>query len=507
MSPTAVDEPTVLALGGPAALSRLLTIDGPDGPEPWTLWGLQRQILGALASSPRVIVLKARQLGVTWVLALWALWWALVHPGQTVLVLSIGEREAKVVTRRVRRLYGSLPSWLRAAIPLSGTSERIEFAHPEGPSAIVSLPSSGGRSETAHVLILDEGAHWEHTDERLGAVLPTAADAGRVVLVSTANGVGGEFWRLWSEAPGNGWSPVFIGADERPGRDEAWIARERSNLGELGPQEYPLSPEEAFLATGRCAFDRGDLAWYAAHSCTPAAWRGMLRRDDGIVHAIEEAGGDWWVWEWPQAGRDYAIIADTSGGHGADYSAAQVVDLASWDQVATYHAKVEPGRLASEIVKAGWLWRGPAGPALLVPEANNHGEAVLALLRDWSYPRLYATEVLETEGSTPTRRYGWRTTDASRKIAVSSLQRALRERTLGIRDAAAIAEMHRFIWVVLNEATGSGRYQADEGANDDRVMSWCIAAAVLAHSEHTAPRLPEREPEPYRPRVSSVTGY
>lgn len=491
-----------------ATLARRCVIDGPDGPEPWSLWPLQRDVLAALGGSSRVIILKARQLGVTWVLALWSLWWALVHPGQTVLVLSIGEREAKVVTRRVRRLYESLPEWVRAVRPLAvDTSERIELAHPDGPSAIVSLPSSGGRSETAHVLILDEGAHWEHTDERLGAVLPTAADAGRVVLVSTANGVGGEFWRLWSEAPGNGWRPVFVAADARPGRDGGWIARERANLGDLGPQEYPLSADEAFLATGRCAFDRADLAWYAEHSCAPAAWRGSLRRDDGIVHAIEESGGSWWVWSWPEPGRDYAIVADTSGGHGADYSAAVIVDLGSWDQVAAFHAMVEPSRLASELVKAGWMWRGPSGPALLVPEANNHGEAVIALLREWRYPRLYASEALDRDGSGSSRRYGWRTTDASRKIAVSSLQRALRDRTLGIRDPAAVAEMHRFIWVTTNEATGSGRYQADDGANDDRVMAWAITAAVLAHSEHVAPAMPAEPVAPYVPRVSGVTGY
>lgn len=223
--------------------------------------------------------------------------------------------------------------------------------------------------------------------------------------------------------------------------------------------------------------------------------------------AEDHEHGDWWVWTWPVPGRDYVIVADTSGGHGADYSAASVIDIDSWDEVASYHGKVEPGVLATQLQMAGYLWHGPGAPALLVPELNNHGQGVVALLREWRYPRLYRTEALEREGKTVVVTYGWQTSEKSRHLAVSSLQRGLRERSLGIRDAAAIAEMRRFIWVVINEATGTGRYQADEGAHDDRVVKWAIAAAVLAHAQSVVARPEPRPLAQYEPRVSSVTGY
>lgn len=474
----------VLALvrAHPEFLAPLCSIDGPGGPEQYRLWPLQLRVLDAVLGSRKTIVLKARQLGVTWVLALYALWFVLTHPAQTVLVLSIGEREAKVVLRRVRRLYASLPGWLREMYPaVTDTTERFEIGHPEGPAAIVSLPSSGGRSETAHVLILDEGAHWEHTDERLAAVLPTAADAGRVVIASTANGAYGEFHRLWTEAMD--WERVFIGADERPGRDADWIARERDSMGDLGPQELPLSPEEAFLASGRCAFDLPSLMLIAEHSCEPPKLTGAITQDVANVY-FEPGQGDWQVWEAPAKGRGYVISADTTGGHGhSDFAHAVILDAISRDEVASLNARLEPSVFARELWKAGHLYAGPTGPALLVPESNNHGQAVVALLAEWGYPAIWEQEQYDQRLRRETRRLGWRTDVQSRNFAIASLQQGITEGTLGIRDAQAVREMTQFVW--RETSAGNGRYEAAEGQHDDRVMAWAIAAAVLTHSART----------------------
>lgn len=503
----APDRAAILALvAHPEALAEVVKIDGPVGPEPFRLWDDQRGLIRMILSSPRVLILKARQLGVTWTLALIALWWALSHPAQTVLVVSIGEREAVDVLRRIRRLYESLPAMVREHFPLGqATSTRMEIAHAEGPGVIVSLPSSStaGRGQTVHLLIGDERPKWPNAEEQEASLLPAAADAGKVVLGGTANGHD-TFYDRWES---RAWANVFIGALSRPGRTEESVKAMRAELGDLGPQEYPLTSEEAFLSSGRCAFDLGVLAWYTGNSTEPAPWRGALAKDAYAVTAAESSRGDWWVWEWPEQGRDYAVIADPSGGHGADFAAAIVVDLASWDQVAAFHGKLEPSELAEQMRLAGWLWRGPGRPGLLVPESNNHGQGVVALLRDWAYPRLYETEVLDQRTKKRTTTYGWATNEKSRHLAISSLQRGLRERTLGIRDEAAVSEMRRFIWVVTNPENGAGRWEAETGYHDDRVMCWAIAAAVLAHAESVTPREEPRPLEPYEPRVSTVTGY
>ena len=494
-----------LAVASPEALAAFCRIDGPRGPERLRLWPGQRAALRFARDHEKAIILKARQLGITWSMALQALHFAMTSPAQTCLILSVGERESAVVLRRIRRLYLSLPTPIRQAFPcvrgLDG-GERFEIGHPEGPGTIVSLPGSGGRSETAQLLILDEGAHWEKSEERLAAVLPTAGDVGRIVLFSTANGAHGTFWEMWYGHGRDQWPGLFLDAVQRPDRDMAWVRRERADLGEKGPQEYPMDPTEAFLSSGRCVFDVHALEALRRSFTEPPRGRYDLRHQDGVVVADPDLEGRWMVWEWPKAGRRYIIAADVCGGGGGDdYAYATVHDAESWDQVAALHGRPDPGVLAAEMAKAGWLYAGEGRPALLVPEANNHGQAVVALLSEWGYPRIYTREAFDRRGSAPapSSLLGWLTTGKSREVAISALQDAIRDEEAGIRDAAAIGECLAFV-------DKDGRVEAAEGSHDDRVLALAIAYAVLARSR-AGRRVEQRPQAPYVPRVSSLTGY
>jgi hypothetical protein len=223
------------------------------------------------------------------------------------------------------------------------------------------------------------------------------------------------------------------------------------------------------------------------------------------------ARGGWQVWEWPREGRDYLIAADVCGGvKGGDYSYASVFDRTSWDQVACLHTQVDPGEFAEELVLAGLTWSsqidGVKKPALLVPEANNHGAAVCALLErgELRYPRVYRSESFEFMGSRPTVRLGWLTTQKTRPVALQALQEYIRFGQGAIRDQAAIGEMFRFV------ETERGKWEADTGAHDDRVMAIAIGVAVLARSRVSRSLTEQRRqryPHVYRPRVSAKAGY
>lgn len=498
-----------LAITHPAALAGLTKIDGEAGPAEFLLWPHQREFITEVVVNRRTIVLKARQLGFTWAMALVALWYVMRYPGRRVVCMSIGEREAQILLERVRILYNYLPAAVRQAFPLGANDNttRMDIAHPEEGtySAILSIPSSGGRSETAHLLLLDEAAHWDNSDKRLAAILPTAADgAMQVVINSTANGMQGIYHRLYVGAPTNGWKPMFIRADARPGRDEAWITNERSQLGELGPQEYPMSEDEAFIASGLHAFDVPTLMWYRSEMCVDPVWKGVfdIDRVANLVRPTENPRGWWWVWDWPEQGREYLVTADACGGPGArDYASAVIVDIESWEQVAALHGKPSPTELARQLYRAGWMY-GADRPAMLAPEANNHGTAVIAHLREWRYPRLYESERIGTREQKLTGRYGWETTMQSRAHGVARLADGIKERTLGIRDNRAISEMIAFV------LTDADRYEAGEGAHDDLVASWWIQAAILSSSrQHRRTDVAPRAQKPYRPRVSTKTGY
>ena len=468
------------------------------------LWPSQRLLLDALRTERRILFLKSRQLRFTWTLALWVLHRLIDRPAISGAYVSIGQRESEDVTRRIVALHTGLPDDVRRRYPLVSESlSRLAIGHPEGESELLSLPSSSnaGRGKTLDFLVGDERPKWPHPEEQEASLLPAAAN-GIVVMGGTANGFD-SFRERWESADELGWHRLFAGALSDPTRTIEWVMRERRAVGDLGPQEYPLTAAEAFLSSGRCIFDQGSLQDLLENFTAPPRGRYDLRADAGVVVADPALEGRWQVWEWPKAGRKYVIAADVcGGGGGSDYAYATVHDAASWDQVACLHGRPDPGVLADEMAKAGWLYRADNGPALLVPEANNHGQAVVALLSEWAYPRIYVRETFDRRGSAPapSSMLGWLTTGKSRDLALSALQDAIRDQEAGIRDKAAIGECLAFV-------DKDGRTEAVEGAHDDRVIALSIAYAVLSRTRAGRKVEPVTIPTPYVPRVSAITGY
>lgn len=468
-------------LASPEALANFCVIDGASGPVPLKLWPCQKRVIRSVLTNKRTLVLKARQVGISWASGVIALWWAMVHPGVTVLMLSIGERESVELLRRVRRLWESLPEPIRSRWSVDSAAHRFAIKSPHGTSAIVSLPSSSsaGRGYTVSFLVLDEAAFMSNGEERLAALLPTIGDQGNVLMLSTANGATGLFHDLWRGASGgeNDWNPVFIRADERPGRGAEWIEAERNALGELAGQELPMTPSEAFISSGSGVFDAGTLHQVLETQCSEPVWIGRIERDATGVHAMKNKDGLWRVWQWPEKGRKYVIVADVCAGQGArDYSHAVIYDIESWDQVAYLHGKPTPGALAVELMNAGWLYQHDGRPAMLCPEANNYGQATIATLTDSGYPNLYHHNRMDQERPDETRLIGFYTSQKSKALAIGALQTGLRERTLGVRDPAFITEALGYI---IND---NGKLTAGPGLHDDRVMANAIASLVLQWS-------------------------
>ena len=507
MAPVATQLVDVV-LSHPAYMASVCKIIGENGLQPWELWDHQEALLDALAQpGDDIVVLKARQLGVSWTMAGHALWFHMARASRRSYMFSIGDREAASLLEKVRVLYHSLPPEVRGSRPLAVDNKReLTWRHPGGTtSTLLSLPSSAGRGETAHMLYLDEGAHWQDSTERLAAVLPMAADIGRVVFASTANGLHGRFYETFANSPANGWQRFFFAADARPDRSLDWVETERGRAAELGPQEYPMSAEEAFVASGGVVFDLQALAWQRQHNVANPAWRGRFTIDGGKARARK--GDDVWrVWAEPEPGRNYLIAADACGGLGAkDFAYAAVIDRGSWEQVAALHGRVPPVELAENLRAAGSLYRGADGrPGLLVPEANHHGQAVVASLREWGYPNLWQHEDHTRRKLATASQLGWMTSAKSKALAVATLAEALMHGELAIRDSRAVTEME--MYQQLTSDSGNTRFSAPEGKHDDCVMTFGIAATVLAHSPLA------REPAgvgatTYRAPTDTITGY
>jgi phage FluMu gp28-like protein len=69
-------------------------------------------------------------------------------------------------------------------------------------SQIQAASTSGdaGRSEALSLLVIDEAAHVENLDELWAGLYPTISTGGRVIALSTPNGVGNWFHKTYTEA-------------------------------------------------------------------------------------------------------------------------------------------------------------------------------------------------------------------------------------------------------------------------------------------------------------------
>ena len=446
-------------------LSQYAQIGDPQGGVlPFALWPFQRDLLETFETKQRVIVLKARQLGVSWLVAGYALWSALFHDGANVLMLSKRQDEATGLLDKAAYIYDRLPPYLQAKL---GKANETVLQFKRRGSKITALPSTedAGRSESASLVIVAEAAFHPHAEVNYAAYKPTVDAGGKLLLVSTANGIGNFYHRLWAEAPGNGFTPVFLRWSLRPGRDAEWWARQQQEYAatpHLLPQEYPDNPTEAFVSTGNCLFDTRAITELAALARPP-----IEQRDNGAVR----------IWHQPEQGHRYVAGADVAEGKDAgndrlDYSHLAIYDWATCEHVASLHGQWMPGVFAERLAALC----ADYGYPLLGVERNNHGHAALLRLDDLGYPRLFgsvaplAAQDREAYGKpAPARQTGWLTTAKSKPLLEQEIARLIGTRELLSHDAAFWDECLSYV------QHGDRTTGAQASCHDDRVIAHGIA--------------------------------
>jgi hypothetical protein len=458
-------------------------------------WYWQRTLLDEWMASEKHISLKARQLGITWLAGGLALWTLLYTPGSQVLCVSIKEEEAVKVVNRIWDMLGSLPDHLRNGAKVIKPSRgrptgEIQVQFPDGRVSVIrgltSTPSAGHGS-TAALVILDEFSRQPYAAETWKAVLPTVQGGGRVLVISTGNGVsspdgGGNFFHhLWVQGDDYGLHKRFLAWDLHPERDETWyrIYAEALPPADRGEQ-YPRDEDEAFILTGRPYFDREALAYYRKLIPEPkfrfdfVAKRGKAKLDKTKHGRIR-------VYQEPVDGRAYAIGVDVATGRGADFSAAYVVDLHDSQLVAEFHAKLDADLYAEQL---HYLGRWYNGALLAVESAGGFGEAVIIPLRDGkadrpAYPKLYR-HVLSSRPDLPVSKpFGYPMNSKTRPLVISQLEKAIRERTLPFMPQTLWDEARTFIHAETNPSP-----RAQDGCNDDAVFAAAIALEMYRLRGH-----------------------
>lgn len=462
----------------------------PGGKRPFELREPQLETARAYLEDSKVLILKARQIGFTTLTLNFCLWKALFHDDFSVIILSKKEDDAKAALAMARLAYDQLPSDVKARVPkrLDNSASKMTFANG---SWIESHPAANNpaRGRTASLMILDEWAFMPNPDDAWASVSPVADIGGRIIALSTANGWGNTFHSMWvkAETGDNSFRSVFYPWWAVPERDPKGL-REKSDWYESQKrdmlpwqlaQEYPSSPEEAFIKSGNPVFDIDML-------------RGMPTEDPLVGDLVgpdarsrdfrPDQNGPLRIYEEPHRGMQYVVGADIAQGleHG-DFSSVHVIRVDTGAVVAHWHGHMDPDLFGHELMALGYWYN----VALLGIEINNHGLTTAKTAQRLGYPSLYFRRRLGSRRETLSEELGWMTTRSSKPYIIDGLNAALRS-DLVLQDQPTIQELMQYVRKADGTTEGS--------PHDDRVISLAIAQEMRRHAREVAEKIVRTAP-------------
>ena len=238
---------------------------------------------------------------------------------------------------------------------------------------------------------------------------------------------------------------------------------------DLIKQEYPCTPHEAFLLSGKNVFDVAIILKRLPKLPTPIKVGYFTYDYDGLritnIKWVNDKNGYIKIYQAPNTPRvtEYCIGGDTAG-EGSDYFVGQVLDARTGEQVATLRQQFDADQYTKQMYCLGVYYKY----ALIGIEANFDSFPIMELQR-LGYPKQYAREAQDTYTGKTEKRFGFKTTSLTRPTIISKLVEIVREHCDTIYDKETLEEL---LTIVRNE---KGRIEAPQGGHDDMMMALAIA--------------------------------
>ena len=417
---------------------KVISLD--DGLVPFTLYPYQEKMFKHFNDNRFSIVLACRQSGKSISSVGYLLWYACFHPEKTIAILANKGATAREMLSRVTLMLENLPFFLQPGCKALNKGS-IAFSNN---SRIIASATSGSsiRGMSVNLLFLDEFAFVERANEFYTSTYPVIS-AGRetkVIITSTANGIGNTFHKIWEGAVQevNEFKPFTVNWYDVPGRDEEWKRQTVANTSQL---QFDQEFGNTFFGTGDTLINAETLLSFRARP--PKSY-------------LE--GGDLLVYEEPIKGHEYIMTVDVSKGRGQDYSTFSVIDVGArpFKQVAVYRNNtISPLLFPNIIYKYAKFYN----ECYVVIESNDQGTVVCnGLYQDLEYDNIHMESAIKAD------RIGIEMNRKVKRLGCSAIKDILENRKLDIVDENTILEISTFV-------SRGQSYEASDGNHDDLMMN------------------------------------
>ena len=462
----------------------------------------------------RIIILKARQMGFSTETEAVIFKNVVTHHNYNAGIVAHKEDSTANLFNMSKRMLEYLPEDIKPERKKSNAKELV-FNNEQGTgldSRMKVMTAGGkgiGRSDTFTALHLSELAFWEGdkkaTMTGLLQAVPNTPDS-MIIIESTANGY--EYFKeMWDSAVAgeNDFYPLFVGWNElkeysmpytgfdltQEERDlqkqynltleqltwRRWCIKNNcSNDINQFKQEYPICPEEAFLSTGNCYFNKENIINRINTAPEPLVRGKFTCYYDGIrirnQKFLEQEDGNIKIYEYPQKRVPYVLGGDTAG-EGSDYFTAHVINNITGKQVAVLKQQYNEIEYVKQVYCLGMFYN-----CALVGLENNFSTYPTQKLAELNYPNQFVRKKEDQYNNKYEKRYGFKTDKITRPYILGQLQEIVHDNIDVIQDKDTLREMLTFI---VND---KGRAEAEEGYHDDLVMALAISYYIRGQQDY-----------------------
>ena len=466
------------------------------------------------------LILKGRQQGFTSLITAYQLAASILHRNFEGFTLADVESNAQTIfENKAKYPHSQLPASLKPTEKFNNRKE-LRFSSINSAWAVATATKNVGRSRTINFFHGSEAAFWQVPMGQIQAAMkPAFTPEGCIIIYeTTANGFN-DFKDMWDSGAYincfyEWWrTPEYRHTFENPEKEKEfddliengkeWISERLKWLKEKGlekqqlywyyntyqgltdketiKQEYPCTPEEAFLMSGRPVFSIENIVKRISflrdrknrfkEGYFSFEWESPETEDriiNSSIKFVESKERNWIrIYEDPIDDDPYVLGGDTKG-EGSDFYTGTVVNNITGNRAATLHRNLNISKPYTHQMYCLGMYYNTA----LVGIEINFNTGVIEEMQRLNYPRQYVRRKFDEYTKKPEPRYGWKTDGVTRPVIIDRYATLISEHIELINDIPTLEEAMTFVY------DEKGRPDAISGKHDDLIFSDMIAEQI-----------------------------